>query len=71
MGDVCDSDTDGDTIINEYDPCPSQVTEDVSGDSDGDGVPDACDNCVDDVNPYQQDSDGNGVGDHCQCLGQE
>ena len=38
-------------------------------DTDGDGVPDVCDNCVGAGNPHQQDSDGDGVGDHCQCLG--
>ena len=45
------------------------VWVDYSVDSDGDMVPDPCDNCVYVVNPYQQDSNGDGVGDHCQCLG--
>lgn len=34
-------------------------------DGDGDGVPDASDNCVDDVNPNQDDGDEDGVGDAC------
>ena len=38
-------------------------------DTDGDGVPDVCDNCVGVKNPHQQNSDEDGVGDHCQCLG--
>ena len=34
-------------------------------DGDGDGVPDSTDNCVDDVNPGQEDSDGDSYGDAC------
>jgi hypothetical protein len=34
-------------------------------DSDGDGIPDACDNCVSTANPSQKDADGDGTGDAC------
>jgi len=38
----CESDADGDGVIDDCDECPGQ--SDV-GDTDGDGIPDACDNC--------------------------
>jgi D-alanyl-D-alanine carboxypeptidase len=38
----------------------------VVGDTDGDGVTDTVDNCVNVANPDQTDSDGNGVGDACE-----
>ena len=41
-------------------------------DSDGDGIPDNTDNCVNDYNPNQEDPyppGGNGCGDACECEG--
>ena len=34
-------------------------------DSDGDGVPDECDNCIGDKNPLQKDENRDGLGDRC------
>ena len=39
-----------------------------TNDYDGDGVVDACDNCIDVVNPVQSDVDGNGTGDLCELV---
>jgi len=36
-----------------------------SPDTDGDGIPDGCDNCPGVANPEQADSDGDGIGDAC------
>ncbi|HEY4499363.1 MAG TPA: pilin [Candidatus Paceibacterota bacterium] len=38
-------------------------------DTDGDGIPDATDNCLFDSNPGQEDSDGDGIGDACDVGG--
>ncbi len=37
----------------------------IPTDSDGDGVPDGSDNCVNDMNPGQEDYNSNGQGDAC------
>jgi uncharacterized repeat protein (TIGR01451 family) len=39
--------------------------EPPTGDADGDGVPDASDNCPSVANPNQQDSNNDGIGDAC------
>lgn len=41
----------------------------VPPDADGDGIPDAGDNCVSVFNPDQADSDGDGLGDACDPVG--
>jgi hypothetical protein len=48
----------------------SVQVEVVAADSDGDGVDDGSDNCMDDPNPGQEDGDGDGAGDVCDvCPG--
>ncbi len=54
----------------EVDPTPgnnsANTTTTVNAlDQDGDGVPDAIDNCPTTYNPDQADADGDGVGDAC------
>ncbi|NRD23637.1 choice-of-anchor A family protein [Winogradskyella litoriviva] len=53
---ICDGiDNNGDGVIDEG-----------FADTDGDGVADCIDNCVDSYNPNQVDEDGNGIGDACE-----
>src|SRR5262249_47667014 len=53
-------------LAGNVDPTPAQRSFVVtSGDADGDGVPDAADNCPFTPNPDQADLDGDGVGDVC------
>ena len=48
------------------DNCDGNVDENAAGvDSDGDGVHNACDNCVAAYNPTQQDTDHDGIGNAC------
>jgi hypothetical protein len=46
-------------------PCPELTPPD----RDGDGVPDAVDNCPDTPNPDQKDSNLSGIGDACETSG--
>ena len=59
--DVLDDDIDGDGILNGADGCP--YVYDDGTDSDGDGVPDACDACADFDDAV--DADGDGDADAC------
>jgi hypothetical protein len=59
IGDACDEPVD-EPIDN-----PGDTPGDTPEDSDGDGVPDANDNCPSTPNPNQEDTDGDGTGDAC------
>lgn len=56
-------DTDGDTVPDASDNCPT-VSNPNQADTDADGVGDACDNCPV-ANSDQADTDADGVGDAC------
>ncbi len=74
-GGAGNDDIDGQTDTDEadggadIDTCIAETTincELPAEDSDGDGVPDANDNCVNDPNADQADDDGDGIGDVCE-----
>ncbi|MBI4716509.1 MAG: thrombospondin type 3 repeat-containing protein [Planctomycetes bacterium] len=44
---------------------PNGVPDECDPDTDGDGIPDGCDNCPDHPNSIQADNNGDGVGDAC------
>lgn len=80
VGDVCDSDRDGDGIHNDEDDFPDDPDEylDLDGDgsghnadedNDGDGILDKDDNCPYVSNTDQKDSNNNGLGDACSFTG--
>ncbi len=48
IGDACDGDVDGDTIVDIHDNCPTSANLDQA-DADGDGIGDACDPCINDA----------------------
>lgn len=67
--DLCNPDTDGDTVPNGVDNCPDDFNPGQE-DSDGDGAGDPCDNCLTESNPDQADTDEDGPGDVCDnCPG--
>lgn len=72
IGNVCDPvdgrDTDFDGVIGTDDYCPNEAGSMFNHgcpDADGDGVPDASDNCLTVANTNQSDMDGDGIGNAC------
>ncbi|MCE9575974.1 MAG: tandem-95 repeat protein, partial [Deltaproteobacteria bacterium] len=61
-----DANHDGEIDPGERDPNNKADDTVAPPDKDGDGVPDADDNCPDVVNPDQADADGDGTGDACE-----
>jgi len=53
------------TIFNLFVNSPETCRARFSRDTDGDGVPDFIDNCLNDPNPSQADSDNDNIGDAC------
>jgi hypothetical protein len=63
-GNACDSDDDGDQVMDVQDNCALQWNQSQI-DSDLDGLGDSCDNCPFERNTGQADRNGDGIGDHC------
>ena len=54
-----------DIYVSTLEFIPDDPCEGLGGDTDGDGVCNADDNCPDTANPSQSDQDGDGIGDAC------
>ena len=63
IGDVCDTDMDGDGVQNNQDKFPTNPS--LAGDSDKDGIDTLVDNCPRKRNFDQSDIDSDGLGDAC------
>ncbi len=71
VSDPTNDNTDGDLLLDPWDPCPQGDDNGCLGieymvmDSDGDGLEDAIDNCMNDANLDQADANGDAIGDAC------
>ena len=64
QGDACDTDDDGDTVLDTTDNC--RVISNLNqADADTDGVGNVCDNCQNTSNSTQTNTDGDNLGDAC------
>jgi hypothetical protein len=64
QGDACDTDDDGDGILDATDNCRVVVNPSQT-DQDGDAVGNGCDNCIALPNTTQANADGDALGDIC------
>ncbi|WP_299110082.1 collagen-binding domain-containing protein [uncultured Winogradskyella sp.] len=65
IGDICET-TEEEEICDGIDNDNDGLIDEGFADTDGDGVADCIDNCIDTYNPNQTDADENGIGDICE-----